>query len=799
MSNNKGKGRATERTPLLGSPSPSSSSSRPHRARVAPNGEFVGVPRRERICSHILTGCLALLSLLLIVLLFVTLIARPSAPSPSPEKLFDKSVHFRGPYRIDVINITDPLTTPDHVGGIWLRVDGDIFVDSDYILRQMAATGVTWWANLRLGVGRWLVRTIHNATVDLGTLDVVGPHAEAGAPPLVRVRLPKFNVPLEPNMTYEGAPYSPFSLPVLISPTRDVTALAQFAADSWNASAIIAKVKTKRASVYGGDLTPGPFLGGIFTWGWKGLLGVSVDKFKKSINVPIPNIPGLPDPGSTPMPQLSSLVTLLSYSLSSSQGSSNISMSATASMSNIFPFLNLPSTFKLTIPTTPIVVSLPVPLPNYHVARLNAWSGKVPPVPDRMMCYDPHNGTRSPLEFIPNQKYLPLARLSVPPQEIPPHRDLENITLSATGHLIPLRPSLNAMEALSPFLSAYLAGKPYNVLVTVDLPIVSSPGTGIERLIDPRKTLSFGAIFPAAKPRPRILQELTIREMRIRYGHSSSAIGLVAGKHESPPPLDGPIFEHAGEYTVLATGTVWARVVLPKQFDVETNVTRVWPDIILYDGPVPPDDGDDEEEEKDRETDPLPSPPQEVEPAPTWRVFEGKDGKARALAASGKVPDNKNKEKLELCPEPLPPYDPLDETACFKRPPRETPLPDPLPDAAFARIRTSEWLAAIASTEEDEDGRKTTIVQAHFEDVPVTVLPGREGRMRSFVSKAIFSKNGAEAGLNGVTAVAVVVQGLVVPREDDEEGDGEREVELHGLPVDGNVRVGGKLMDIGQL
>lgn len=63
--------------------------------------------------------------------------------------------------------------------------------------------------------------------------------------------------------------------------------------------------------------------------------------------------------------------------------------------------------------------------------------------------------------------------------------------------------------------------------------------------------------------------------------------------------------------------------------------------------------------------------------------------------------------------------------------------------------------------------------------------------------QAIFSRNGAEAGLNGLTAVAVVVEGLVAPREDSED-ERDKEIELHGLPVDGTVRVGGKLMDIGR-
>ena len=58
--------------------------------------------------------------------------------------------------------------------------------------------------------------------------------------------------------------------------------------------------------------------------------------------------------------------------------------------------------------------------------------------------------------------------------------------------------------------------------------------------------------------------------------------------------------------------------------------------------------------------------------------------------------------------------------------------------------------------------------------------------------QAIFSRNGAEAGLSGVTAVALVVDGLL-DTSDDRNG-ASQEIELHGLPVDGSVRVGGKLM-----
>ncbi|KAH7106473.1 hypothetical protein BKA62DRAFT_747614 [Auriculariales sp. MPI-PUGE-AT-0066] len=795
--NAKGKQRAAgERTPLLGTPTSSSSSSRrPRRVVLPPADGESEVSRRDRICAHVLTGCLALCSLLFVVVLFITLITRPSAPSSSPEQLFDRAVHFRGPSALDILNITNPLTTPDHAGGIWLRMDGDIFVDADYVLREMASTGVSWWGDIRLRIGRWLLRAIQDCTVELGTLSVYAPQADTGAPPLVRVYMPTFVVPLEPNTTYAGAPYSPFSLPVLLSPTRDVAMLAEYAAMAWKSGVLQAKVKADTARVHGGDMTPGPMLASVLQWGWKGLVSVTVDNFKKTVSVPIPKFSGLPAPGGE-LPSASAFVTLLSYAMVSTD--SHISARANASFLNIFRSMNLPAGFSMTIPETPIVVSLPIPLPDYQTASV----GKIEKPP----CIDIHNRTDDEAILLPVRKYMPVARISVPPQVIPPPGHPENITIEATGRLIPLQPSQRSMLAISPFLSAYLKGEPYDVLVTVDLPIVSSPGVAIDTLIDPNQTLSVHIPFPGANPKPHILQELTIHDMRIRYGRDTDSV-IVSGVDAGYPlePIDGPIRDTAGDYTVLASGTVYAHVILPPQFDVHANVTRVWPDVILSDGQLPDPDEDVSRGEVEIQAPPRvqPSP---AEPTPTWRAFSGPDSKQRALEAAAAVaaaaalqpePTNPNNPwRYDGCPEPLPPYDPQDDS-CVHRPPADVPLPDPLPEAAFARIRTADWIAAVSQEEPDpkDPTRRVVVVQARFEDVPVTVLHGRENRMRSFVRKAIFSTHGADAGIDGVAAVGAVIDGLVAPPRDaldDDEVTGE--IELHGLPVHGNVRVGGKLI-----
>ena len=87
-------------------------------------------------------------------------------------------------------------------------------------------------------------------------------------------------------------------------------------------------------------------------------------------------------------------------------------------------------------------------------------------------------------------------------------------------------------------------------------------------------------------------------------------------------------------------------------------------------------------------------------------------------------------------------------------------------------------------------------VTAEVKDVPLEVLPGRDGLLRGFISKVIFGgREGALGGVKGTAAVGVVVDGLAGVGgggdDDGEEGE-ERVFELRGLPFEGSVRVGKK-------
>ncbi|KZT63268.1 hypothetical protein DAEQUDRAFT_770765 [Daedalea quercina L-15889] len=185
---------------------------------------------------------------------------------------------------------------------------------------------------------------------------------------------------------------------------------------------------------------------------------------------------------------------------------------------------------------------------------------------------------------------------------------------------------------------------------------------------------------------------------------------------------------------MIASGTVLARVVLPPGIEVGIDVVRVFPDLLVYDGEVPESRAYDE------------------------------DGLAIQV--------------LNF------PVDDGDRDV-----PPQPPLPDPLPERAFAHIRPDDWLPAFSEPGESRPGEGTVVnVSADIVDVPLEVLPGREREFSNFVSKVVFGTQGAVAGLQGEAAVAVHVNGL--PFENGRHG----EMQLTGLPFKGIVRIGKRNM-----
>ncbi|KAJ7025420.1 hypothetical protein C8F04DRAFT_1400596 [Mycena alexandri] len=116
-----------------------------------------------------------------------------------------------------------------------------------------------------------------------------------------------------------------------------------------------------------------------------------------------------------------------------------------------------------------------------------------------------------------------------------------NITLAITGTVLPIPAA--AFPLLSTFLTRYLSGLRNPILVST--PHIPDLVVDLD--------------FPAPSPRPQILRNVTIRDMAIR--------------------------PHGSTFT--ASGTVYARVVLPKGMDVGLHVGRVLPDVLVFDGEVP--------------------------------------------------------------------------------------------------------------------------------------------------------------------------------------------------------------------
>jgi hypothetical protein len=348
-----------------------------------------------------------------------------------------------------------------------------------------------------------------------------------------------------------------------------------------------------------------------------------------------------------------------------------------------------------------------------------------------------------PLPYLVSLLAPSLSPLPIATGRVKPEVTTSNITLPIEGTILRIPSTSTSPHAtilLSHFLTLFLSGV--------------SPPVRISTPLLPH--LHLDTVFPAPNPPPKVLRDVTIKRMMLTFGR------------------DGEIF---------ASGVVWARLVMPNGISVPVNATDIWPDVLVFDGEVPEEDGSDLDQTT--MTEDVMRPTRNHIPIPTW------------------LPN-------PLPHPPLPPIPPInfpshhgdDETA----PP---PLPDPIPERAFARIRPESWIAAQTTPDnspddgeeggwitintdggEEENGWSATVTST-VRDVPLQVLPGREAQLRNFVSKVLLSKEGALAGVKGTSAVRAAVPGLLAGK-DGEDGEHGSRLELRGLPFEGVVRIGKK-------
>ncbi|KAI0783191.1 hypothetical protein C8Q75DRAFT_468833 [Abortiporus biennis] len=610
----KGKARATppvfdERTSLLGSTSGSLHSE--DASESIP-------PRRETLCSKLLSIFLVSLSFCVLVFIFIALLAYSYASRSSgipPDELVQRALVLRGPDRIDVLNVTDH-------GGMWVEVGGRIGINAGELLGVNEEDEDSVLRDMWKSIGRWGVHRLDRISVKLSTVTL----SSAGLDKtfLANVTIPPLELPLTVNPPPDDTWLRNLTLTVFVQPSEDIPSLVRYARDSWMEGTVTVQGSVESVVVKGGRLGE---------TGWRKHIEMAQSHLSNKLRIPIPPLPGLPQPGKNmPLPDPATLVTLQSFLITSSN--SHLSIDANATVIN-----PTPPNIHYDVPQLPFVVSLPT----------NITNSSVRPIPISSVTSYPFSLTHP------------------------------NITLRLNGSVLPLNPS--ASPYLSSFLTDYISAISPPILVST--PLIPN--------------LSLYTHFPAPYPKPQILRNVTIKDMKIK------------------PTAGGDM---------LASGTVKATVVLPKGINVGLQVAKVFPDVLVFDGEVP-----------------------------------------------DLVSDVTRRSK---------------ERSKSRKPP-EHPLPDPLPERAFAHILPEDWLDATSVPVESPNGEGTTVqVSANIVDVPLEVLPGRDKEFRNFVGKVIFGSQGALAGVQGVAAVAVRVQGL--PFDNGYDG----EMELDGLPFQGSVRIGKK-------
>lgn len=587
----KGKGRElstdlSERTPLLASQS--------HTSREHADLEVIA-RSRQRLWSKLtfiflftLSICMSnryicsyrthehlpgIITFIVVAVLAYSYAVRASRASPGD--LLDRAVIVKGPYSVDVLNITKD-------DGIWVNVESMVGVDAWSVIGVNSEKTDGIFSDVWKSLGRWGIRKLGGITVKATTVRI-SPENEYSTV-LASLDISPVTIPLTTEPSPDLSWLTKVNLLIHIVPIQNLTTLARFAHDSWLDGLAVFHAHVERATVHGGSL---------HEISWRRSFKQQINNIHRTIRInskfqthltirslmrsafAVPPLPGFPSPGrNMPFPPISELITLQTFSISSEPRALLLRAHATV----IDP---IPPSIDFTSPALPFIISLP--------SEVNI-----------------------------STQPIPLASVQAQPFSL----THPNITINIFGNVLPVPSS--STPILSSFLTSYLSGKAAPILISCPI----FPSYVVETL------------FPAPNPKPKVLRNVTIHHMKV----------IPKGT------------------TFSASGTIYARVVLPQGVKISLDVNRILPDVLVFDGEVPLQYRDDEDDEGN------------IPPAP--------------------------------------------------------PLPDPLPEHAFARIRPDDWLVSSSEPGKAEgDEGSVYIVTADIVDVPLQVLPGRQKDFSNFVSK----------------------------------------------------------------
>ncbi|EST10169.1 hypothetical protein PSEUBRA_000582 [Kalmanozyma brasiliensis GHG001] len=293
--------------------------------------------------------------------------------------------------------------------------------------------------------------------------------------------------------------------------------------------------------------------------------------------------------------------------------------------------------------------------------------------------------------------------------------------------------------ALSNFLSKFLRGENNTVYVRGGSPFREPksskssnqsessdlPGEGSdlpEWMDSALRLVDLPISFPGAEV-TELIKNVTINDLKI-----------------SPHPFDHD--------KLLCSGTVMGEMNMPGELSsIDVQITHMWPDILVYDG-LPPDM---------RKS-------VEVAGRPVSR-FNMLDGALDSLKRLAFLHDSADDAQLVSALKDDP-----------KKPEPVPPLPDPLPEKAFGRVRPYDFSPAETFTDPADPEGKRKLLRAVLKDVPFTVLPGRGPLFRSFTWKLVTGQ-GALVGIQGTSRAKIWNSGLGA-------------LQLRNLPVKGAFMLG---------
>jgi hypothetical protein len=238
----KGKGRAEspstdERTPLLASPSAASND--PESSSSTQQGRRRSL-RSQLTFVFLFSSAFGIILLVVVTLIAYSYVAKASHVAPDDIR---RALVFQGPDRVDVLNVTKE-------GGIWMRVEGRVGLDVGVLIDVNSVPEDTVWDSIVKSIGRWGVKRIDKVTVDLEAIQIF-PESDKSFP-LASVDTPPVQLSLITNPPAEWL--TPISIPILIHPTKDTAALANFMQHSWSDGIVAVQASIASARVRGGGL-----------------------------------------------------------------------------------------------------------------------------------------------------------------------------------------------------------------------------------------------------------------------------------------------------------------------------------------------------------------------------------------------------------------------------------------------------------------------------------------------------------------------------------------------------------------